>query len=118
MAVSPGDEPVYMQAAHARAAEMDISADQLLANYSERLRSSTYPTPSCITPQKVQACASGASLSEVRRLHLATCDECQALLQAVQPPSDVFAKLMEELRDQHSKANANSMTAGSTWFHR
>ena len=66
---SPAEEmvavrPQYLQAAEKRAVRMGISPEQLLGEYSRRLKESTYPTPSCLTTDAVQAYSSGAELTE------------------------------------------------------
>lgn len=92
------DKPFYLKAAETRGAEMGISADQLLATYSERLRNSSYPTADCLTPDEVQAYVSGNMLAADRIRHTESCEGCQNLLEAIQPSPEVVLELMEEVR--------------------
>lgn len=71
-----GEKPLYLQAAEARAQRMGISPQELLERYSRRLKESKYPTPECFPVDRVQAYASGSSLSEIEKNHLTVCEGC------------------------------------------
>ena len=112
---SHGAEPLYMQAARERAREMGISPEQLLSKYSEALKTSTYPTPQCLTPEEVESCTNGA-LAEDRLKHVSDCKPCGELLTAVEPTNERFKELMEELHRKielaKSASDTKSMVAG------
>jgi len=110
---STGGEPLYMQAARERAREMGISSDQLLSQYSEALKSSTYPTPQCLTPEEVEPCTKGA-LSEDRLKHVSGCEPCRELLSGAEPTSDRFEDLMKELHRKIELAKNTSPTESNT----
>ena len=92
------DKPFYLKAAEKRSAAQGISPNQLLAIYSERLRSSSYPTTDCLTTEEIQAISSGNPLAQDRILHAQTCEACQNLVKAIEPSPEVLVELMEEVR--------------------
>jgi len=92
------EKPFFLKAAETRSAEQGISAEQLLATYSERLRNSTYPTADCLTTEEVQAFVSGKHLAEDRIQHVQNCEGCQNLLEAVEPSPETVLELMEDVR--------------------
>jgi hypothetical protein len=110
---SPAEEtvavrPQYLQAAEKRAVRMGISPEQLLGEYSRRLKESTYPTPSCLTTDAVQAYSSGAELTEEQKDHVASCEPCSRLVEASRPSEEILASLMENVRLLAVKAVAAS----------
>lgn len=102
------EKPLYLQAAESRAAALGISADQLLAEYSQRLVASSYPTPDCLTPDEVQAYSNGSNLSAEEQEHIASCESCRSLLEAARPSSEVLTPLMEEVRLLAVRATAGT----------
>jgi 3,4-dihydroxy-2-butanone 4-phosphate synthase len=110
------EKPHFIQAAESRAKSTGISANQLLATYSERLRNSKYPTPECLTPGEIEAGIQGASLAPERRKHIESCEGCKALLEAAEPPENVLVELAEEVRLMTARfcGHARAATAGGT----
>jgi hypothetical protein len=102
------ERPLYIQAAEKRAARLGISADQLLDEYSRRLKESTYPTAECLITEEVQACSNGAELTQEQQQHVAGCDYCFALIDASRPSEEVLAVLMETVRILALRATASS----------
>lgn len=105
---SATDKPLYLQAAESRAAALGISADQLLADYSQRLRTEKYPTSDCLTAEEVQACSEGSGLSVDEQEHIAHCEPCRTLLEAARPSVEVLSPLMEEVRLLAVRATAST----------
>jgi hypothetical protein len=68
------EKPFYLKAAETRSAKMEIPTQQLLATYSERLNSSSYPTPDRLTADEIQACVSGNLLMSDRIRHAESCE--------------------------------------------
>jgi hypothetical protein len=109
------EKPFFLRAAEIRSAEQGISAEQLLATYSERLRNSSYPTPECLTTEEVQALVLG-KLDEDRIQHVQNCDGCRSLLRAVEPSPEVVLDLLEEVRVIAAwvSGRTRAVAAGST----
>ena len=96
-ATSQTEVPLFVQAAQARAGD-GMTAQDLLDDYSARLRQSTYPTLDCLLPEDVQrVVAEGLELTDEQRSHLRTCDPCTALLAAAQPSAERRDALMRDL---------------------
>jgi len=89
------EKPRYFLAAAKRAEALGIEWDRLLAEYSERLMKSTYPTPACLSVQEVQAYSESSELTPEQRDHIASCEPCRVLLEAACPSADDLAGLME-----------------------
>jgi len=95
---APLEEPPYIRAARNRANRLQISYEELLHQYSERLTNSTYPTPDCLTPQEVQTYSNGTELSSEQQEHISACEPCRNLLVAARPSNEVLAPLVEQVR--------------------
>lgn len=106
-------KPFYLKAAEVRGSEKGMSAQQLLATYSERLRNSRYPTPDCLTPDEVQACVSGNLLAADRIQHAESCEGCRNLFKAIQPSPEVVVKLMEEVRLMAARLSGHTRAAAA-----
>ena len=96
-AVPTTEVPLFVQAARARAGGRK-TAEDLLDEYSARLRQSTYPTLDCLLPEDVQRIAEGQPLSDEQRQHLGSCEPCSNLLSAAQPSGERRAALLKELQ--------------------
>jgi len=92
------EEPLYIKAARSRADQLGMTYEELLNQYSERLISSNYPTPDCLTPEEVQSYSNGTELSLEQQEHIITCEPCHKLLDDARPSSEVLAPLLEQVR--------------------
>jgi hypothetical protein len=95
---SDDERPLYIRAAESRASALGISSEQLLTTYSERLRSSDYPTPDCLNPDEIQLYTGGSELDQEQKEHVSACAPCRNLLQAAKPSQEVVDSLMEDVR--------------------
>jgi hypothetical protein len=102
------EQPLYLQAAERRAARLGISADQLLAEYSRRLKESTYPTPTCLSTEEVQAYSLGADLTLEQQEHVADCESCLMLIDDSRPSEEILTTLMEGVRVLAVRVTASS----------
>lgn len=80
-----------------RAADLNITVDELLRRDRERLRASTYPGPECLEPYEMERYAAGLLASD-RRLHAETCSGCQVLVRGLVPTSIQVSSLLNEVR--------------------
>jgi hypothetical protein len=81
-----GEKPLYLKAAEAEAKRLGISPQELLENYSKRLKESKYPTSECLAVDRLQAYSSGTVLSESEKSHIAGCEDCRRVLEEVRLP--------------------------------
>ena len=95
----PEEKPLFLQAAERRAAARGMSAIELLNDEAARLKGSTYPTPECLTPDEVQQLSDSRAPSTLQQEHLATCDPCRRLLEAVHPSSERIQALLHEINE-------------------
>lgn len=73
------DEPRFLRSARRRAEASRRSVEEVLEEDLQRLAESDYPRPECLQPHEVELFAAG-ELSEERRQHLASCNECSDLV--------------------------------------
>jgi hypothetical protein len=88
--------PLFVQAARARAGNRR-TAEELLDEYSARLRQSTYPTLDCLLPEDVQRITEDQLVSDEQRQHLSSCEPCRNLLSAAQRSAERRGALLKEL---------------------
>ncbi|MGH9365978.1 MAG: hypothetical protein ACRD1B_12060 [Thermoanaerobaculia bacterium] len=131
-------KPLFLLAAEAAAKRLGISPEEVLAADLQRMETSTYPTPECLTPDEVEdlveagvesgaldiqvgvgtlSPASGVvPLPEVRLAHLRSCDACRTLLAAVRPEQrrrEEFQRFLDAELPRAAAAESSSAAAPS-----
>lgn len=113
-------KPLFLLAAEAAAKRLGISPEEVLADDLQRMETSPYPTPECLTPDEVedlveagaepgalevqvavtaQSTAGMLPLPEVRLAHLRSCDACRTLVAASRPEQwrrEEFRRFLDE----------------------
>lgn len=75
------EKPLYLIEAEREAKERNVSLENVLDEYQERLNLSNYPGPDCLLPDEVEELVFGEA-SPARLKHLEVCPGCSALLAA------------------------------------
>lgn len=92
------EKPLFFRAAETRAAAQGMTVDQLLADYSTRVKESKYPTLDCLFPDEVQRVSEGETPSDEQREHVLSCEPCRSLLDAARISDDRRKELMNDVR--------------------
>jgi hypothetical protein len=105
-------KPLHLQAADSRATRLGLTTEELLVEYSKRLKESKYPTRDCLTPDRVQDYVSGGALGDAESAHVSECEDCRVLLEATRPSEQIMERLLEEVRLVANQAAAHGVGSG------
>jgi len=108
------EQPLFLEAAERRAERLGTTADELLANYAQRIKESKYPTPYCLTPDEVQEFSATGQLSPKQSSHLETCEPCRSLLESSRLSPQRVEQLIDNIRRLTAQAKAKQTVAVAT----
>jgi hypothetical protein len=99
-------EPRSLIRARGRAAQQNVSVDQLLIDQRTRLRASTYPSPDCFEPYELDQHA-GGTLPAERKKHADVCEGCRVLLSSATASPDRVAAFLDEVDEIEIESEAS-----------
>jgi hypothetical protein len=98
-------EPRSFGAARARAAQQNVSLDQLVAAERSRLRTSNYPGPDCFEPYEIEDHVARRLTTE-RAEHADRCEGCRVLLSGASGPQEHMAEFLAAMEAVEIESDA------------